>query len=69
VLLVATRTENVDQRQAAVTAAGLTARIVDVEAFALENACRLMTHQMPDGGLERTIAVIDFGASTTTSRC
>ena len=40
--------------------------VVDVEAFALENACRLMTHQMVDGGNERTIAVVDFGASTTT---
>jgi type IV pilus assembly protein PilM len=66
VLLVATRTENVDQRVAAVTAAGLVPKVVDVEAFALENACRLMTHQMPDGGLDRTIAVVDFGASTTT---
>ena len=66
VLLVATRTENVDQRQAAVQAAGLTAKIVDVEAFALENACKLLTHQMPDGGIDRTIAVIDFGASSTT---
>lgn len=66
VLLVATRTDNVNQRVAAVTAAGLVPRIVDVEAFALENACRLLTHQMPDGGIERTIAVIDFGASTTT---
>ena len=66
VLLVATRTENVEQRQAAVNAAGLTAKIVDVEAFALENACRLMTHQMPDGGIDRTIAVVDFGASSTT---
>ncbi len=66
VLLVATRSENVEQRQAAVQAAGLTARIVDVEAFALENACRLLTHQMPDGGMERNIAVIDFGASSTT---
>src|ERR1700723_907511 len=66
VLLVATRTENVEQRQAAVKAAGLTARIVDVEAFALENACKLMTHQMPDGGIDRTIAVVDFGASSTT---
>src|SRR5258708_14850984 len=51
VLLVATRTENVEQGQAAVKAAGLTAKIVDVEAFALENACKLMTHQMPDGGI------------------
>ena len=66
VLLVATRTENVEQRQAAVNAAGLTAKIVDVEAFALENACKLMTHQMPDGGIDRTIAVVDFGASSTT---
>ena len=66
VLLVATRTENVEQRQAAVQAAGLTATIVDVEAFALENACRLLTHQMPDGGIDRTIAVVDFGASSTT---
>ncbi len=66
VLLVATRSENVEQRQAAVRAAGLTAKIVDVEAFALENACRLLTHQMPDGGIDRTIAVVDFGASSTT---
>src|SRR5579864_4361987 len=54
VLLVATRTENVEQRQAA------------VKAFALENACKLMTHQMPDGGIDRSIAVVDFGASSTT---
>jgi type IV pilus assembly protein PilM len=66
VLLVATRTENVEQRQAAVSAAGLSATIVDVEAFAVENACKLMTHQMPDGGIDRTIAVADFGASSTT---
>lgn len=66
VLLVASRSENVEQRRAAVVAAGLTARIVDVEAFALENACKLMTHQMPDGGIDRSVAVVDFGASTTT---
>jgi type IV pilus assembly protein PilM len=66
ILLVATRTENVEQRQAAVEAAGLKARIVDVEAFALENACRLLKHQMPDEGLEHNVAVVDFGASSTT---
>jgi type IV pilus assembly protein PilM len=66
VLLVATRTENVDQRQAAVEAAGLSARVVDVEAFAVENACTLLTHQMPDGGVEKFVAIVDFGASTTT---
>ena len=66
VLLVATRTENVEQRQAAVEAAGLVARVVDVEAFAVENACQLLTHQMPDGGADKYIAIVDFGASTTT---
>jgi type IV pilus assembly protein PilM len=50
VLLVATRTENVEQRQAAVQAAGLHTQIVDVEAFALENACQLLSHQIPDAG-------------------
>ena len=66
VLLVATRTENVDQRRAAVEAAGLKARIVDVEPFALENACTLLTHQRPDAGMDHQVAVVDFGASSTT---
>jgi len=66
VLLVATRTENVDQRRVAVEAAGLIPRIVDVEAFALENACTLLSHQMPDGGSGHLIAIVDFGASNTT---
>jgi type IV pilus assembly protein PilM len=66
VLLVATRTENVDQRQAAVNAAGLAAQIVDVEAFALENACQLLSHQLPDGGMGHSVAVVDIGASSTT---
>jgi type IV pilus assembly protein PilM len=66
VLLVATRTENVDQRKAAVEAAGLTVRVVDVEPFALENACHLLVHQMPDGGMQHQIAIVDFGASNTT---
>jgi type IV pilus assembly protein PilM len=66
VLLVTTRTENVEQRQAAVQAAGLTTRVVDVEAFAVENACSLLTHQMPAGGVDKFVAIVDFGASTTT---
>ena len=66
VLLVATRTENVEQRQAAVNAAGLAAHVVDVEAFALENACQLLSHQIPDGGMGHSVAVVDIGASSTT---
>ena len=66
VLLVATRTENVEQRQKAVEAAGLHTQIVDVEAFALENACALLSHQIPDGGVGQSVAIVDIGASSTT---
>jgi type IV pilus assembly protein PilM len=40
--------------------------VVDVEPFALENACQLLAHQMPDGGMQHQIAIVDFGASNTT---
>ncbi len=66
VLLVATRTENVDQRQVAVETAGMAARVVDVEAFAVENACQLLAHQMVDNGEGKYIVIVDFGASSTT---
>jgi type IV pilus assembly protein PilM len=66
VLLVATRTDNVEQRQVAVEAAGLKAHIVDVEAFALENSCQLLSHQIPDGGVGQYVAIVDIGASSTT---
>jgi len=66
VLLVATRRENVDQRVQAVENAGLIPEVVDVEQFAVENACRLMVHQMPGGGVDHVVAIIDFGATTTT---
>ncbi len=41
-------------------------QVVDVEAFALENACRLLSHQIPDGGIGQSVAVVDIGASSTT---
>ena len=66
VLLVATKSENVDQREVALEMAGLNAKVVDVERYALENACKLLTHQMPDEGIDKTVAVADFGATTTT---
>lgn len=66
VLLAASRTENVDDRVAAIQAGGLTAKIIDVEAYAMENAFTLIAGQMPDHGLDKTIAVIDVGATMTT---
>jgi type IV pilus assembly protein PilM len=66
ILLVATRTENVDERLVAVESAGMAAMVVDVEAFAVESACRLLAHQMVDSGQGKFIAIVDFGASSTT---
>lgn len=66
VLLAATRRENIEARQQMLHAAGLKAKVIDVEAYALENAFRLLSHQMPDEGFGKTIAVVDFGAVTTT---
>lgn len=65
VLLVASRTENVELRQSALDMGGLTAKIVDVEAFAMENAFRLIADQLsvPRDGL---VALVDVGATMTT---
>ncbi len=66
VLLAASRSENVDIRVAALEIGGLTAKIVDVEAFAMEAAFSLLGHQLPDNGVGKTIAVVDVGATMTT---
>jgi len=66
VLLAASREENVDLRVAAASEAGLICKIVDVEAFALENAFSLIAKSMPTGGMGETIALVDIGATMTT---
>jgi type IV pilus assembly protein PilM len=66
VLLAASRSENVDVRVAALELGGLNARIVDVEAFAMEAAFSLLAGQLPDNGVGKTIAVVDVGATMTT---
>lgn len=66
VLLAASRRENVDDRVAALEIGGLTATIVDVEAYAMESACTLLLGGQDEGGGEQTVAVADIGATTTT---
>jgi type IV pilus assembly protein PilM len=65
VLLAASRRENVDDRVGALEIAGLAAKIVDVEAYAMENACSLLLGDRTDFGAQ-TVAVADIGATTTT---
>ncbi len=66
VLLVASRKENVDDRVEALLKAGLKTRIVDVEAFAMENAFSLLSDQFADSTGAKTVAIADIGATMTT---
>ncbi|NUU36738.1 type IV pilus assembly protein PilM [Pseudomonas sp. C2B4] len=65
VLLAACRKENVEVREAALALAGLTARVVDVEAYALERSFGLLANQLAVSR-ERLVAVVDIGATMTT---
>lgn len=66
VLLAACRKEQIETLAGALGIAGLTPKVVDVESYAMENACQFLTHQMPNAGRERTVAVVDMGATTTS---
>jgi len=62
VLLVATRHEIVDNLLSALGIAGLKAKIVDVEPYALENGCRLALASQVE---EQRFALADIGAMAT----
>lgn len=64
VLLAASRSENVDARIEAIELAGLTAKFVCVEPYALEAPFALIAQQLLGGGLG-TVAVVDIGATMT----
>jgi type IV pilus assembly protein PilM len=65
VLLAACRKEIVDDYLAVVQGPGLNPVVVDVETYAMENAYSLIATHMPGGGMEKTVAVLDVGATTT----
>lgn len=66
VLLVASRSENVDTRLAVLEKAGLETKLVDVEAHTVENAFSLIATQLTNHGQGLTVAVVDIGATVTT---
>jgi type IV pilus assembly protein PilM len=65
VLLAASRAENVEMRASALELGGLTAKVMDVEAFAVENAFGLLADSL---NLRRDglAALVDVGATMTT---
>lgn len=66
VLLVASRTENVQRRVDCIEIGGLKAGGVDVEAYAIERAFQLVLPQLPHGDELETVAIFDIGATMTT---
>jgi type IV pilus assembly protein PilM len=66
VLLAASRSENIELRSAALAIGGLTAKIVDVEAYTIENSAKLITHQIEDASDDNIIALVDIGATMTS---
>ena len=65
VLLAACRRETIDSRIEALELAGLTAKVIDVEAYSMERAYELIR---PVAGVDpaATVAVVDIGATMTT---
>src|SRR5687768_13587684 len=63
VLIAATRKEKVEDRVAVADSAGLKALVMDVEAFAQQNALTLVVQALPGGGRDLNVAVVDVGAN------
>ncbi len=66
VLLAVSRSENIDLRIVALGVGGLDTKIIDVEAFALENTVSMMADSLFGGGKDKIIAVADVGSAVTT---
>ncbi len=65
VLLSAARTESVEARVSAVELGGLTAKVMDIEAYALARAAKLCLSQLPEDAESSLVAVVDIGAHMT----
>ncbi|KKO46393.1 pilus assembly protein PilM [Arsukibacterium ikkense] len=65
VLLSAARTESVEARVAALDNGGFSAKLVDVESYALSRAAELCLKQLPDDAAGKVVALVDIGATMT----
>lgn len=66
VLLIVARNEVVDRRIEALSATGLSAAVVDLEAYALESAFSLISPSLPPNARDGVTAMVDIGAESTT---
>ena len=66
VLMAACRKEILDDYLAVIQTAGLIAAVVDIETYAMESAYALIAKHLPGGGIGKTVAMMDVGATATT---
>ena len=62
VLIAASRKEKIEDRVAAAEDAGLKVAVMDVDTYATEAAYSLVANQLPNGGKDQTVMIIDIGA-------
>lgn len=65
VLLSAARTESIEARVAALESGGFTAKVIDVESYAVSRSHDLCLSQLPDDAVDKTVAIVDIGATMT----
>lgn len=63
VLLAASRKEMVEDRVACAEAANLKPLVMDVESYAAQAAFELIESQLPEGGRDQVVALVDIGAN------
>ncbi|WP_216638489.1 pilus assembly protein PilM [Endozoicomonas arenosclerae] len=66
VLLAACRRDNVEMREEALGLGGLKAKVVDVEAFAMERVYELVSDMLELPEEDPVVAIVDIGASSTS---
>ena len=65
VLLSAARTESIEARVATLEAGDFTAKVIDVESYAVSRSNDLCLSQLPDDAVDKTVAIVDIGATMT----
>jgi type IV pilus assembly protein PilM len=63
VLIAASRKEKVEDRVAAAEAANMKPLVMDVESYAAQAAFELVERQLPGGGRDQVIAIVDVGSN------
>ncbi len=63
VLIAASRKEKVEDRVACAEAANLKPLVMDVESYAAQAAFELVERQLPDGGKDKVISLVDVGSN------